>query len=98
MVCLQAEQGREALDLIRTSPPDAVVSEVSLSGIDGFQLLTSVKQDPALEHVRFLLLTGRISEASKLQGFALGADDYLGKPFSPMELAARLRRLLKSRS
>ena len=98
MVCIQAEQGREALDLIRTNPPDAVVAEVSLSGIDGFQLLASVKQDPALEHVRFLLLTGRISEASKLQGFALGADDYLGKPFSPMELAARLRRLLKSRS
>ena len=98
MVCHQAEQGREALDLIRTNPPDAVVAEVSLSGIDGFQLLTSVKQDPALEQVRFLLLTGRVSEASKLQGFALGADDYLGKPFSPMELAARLRRLLKSQS
>ena len=98
MVCHQAEQGREALDLIRTNPPDAVVAEVSLSGIDGFQLLTSVKQDPALDQVRFLLLTGRVSEASKLQGFALGADDYLGKPFSPMELAARLRRLLKSQS
>jgi CheY-like chemotaxis protein len=94
MVCHVADNGGAALEFIRRERPDAVVLDVGMPCLDGFQVLAAVKQDPSLNSIQVVLLTGRQAEVDILQGFGLGADDYLVKPFSPMELAARLKRLL----
>jgi CheY-like chemotaxis protein len=92
MECRTAADGASALDLIRTSQPHAAVLDVDMPGMGGYEVLSSVRGDRL--PVRVLLLTARQQESDILRGFALGADDYVVKPFSPMELAARLKRLL----
>ena len=62
---------------------------------DGFEVLASIKNDKSLADVRVILLTARQQEADIARGFGLGADDYVVKPFSPMELVARLQRVLR---
>jgi CheY-like chemotaxis protein len=94
MLCHAADNGGDALEFVRRERPDALVLDVGMPCLDGFQVLAAVKQDPALSSIQVVLLTGRQAEVDVLQGFGLGADDYLVKPFSPMELAARLKRLL----
>src|ERR1700748_2311781 len=95
MICHLAENGAEALEIFKSKRPCAVVMDIIMPSMDGFQILAAVKQDPDLQNIPVLLLTSRNAEVDKLQAFALGADDYLVKPFSPMELAVRLKRLLK---
>ncbi|MBL8230025.1 MAG: response regulator [Bryobacterales bacterium] len=90
-----AENGVEALELLHTRKPCAAILDIVMPGLDGFQVLAAAKQDPVLSGTPMMLLTTRCGEVDKLQAFALGADDYLTKPFSPMELAVRLKRLLK---
>ncbi|MCZ2148486.1 MAG: response regulator [Bryobacterales bacterium] len=98
MTCHIAENGSEALDIFKARRPCAAILDIIMPSMDGFQVLAAVKQDPALQRIPVILLTSRNSEVDKLQAFALGADDYLTKPFSPMELAVRLKRLLKRAS
>ncbi|HXP84314.1 MAG TPA: response regulator [Bryobacteraceae bacterium] len=92
--CRVADNGSLALELIKATTPDAVILEVTLPGADGFQLLAEIRRDPALAGMVVILLTSRQAEADVLRGFSLGADDYVTKPFSPLELAARLKRAL----
>ena len=97
MVCHLADNGGTALELVRTMRPDAAVLDVNMPCMDGFQVLAFIKQDPSLASVEVVLLTSRQAEADILLGFGLGADDYVTKPFSPMELAARIKRLVANR-
>jgi two-component system phosphate regulon response regulator PhoB len=60
----------------------------------GYEVLASVRNDPLTRDIRVILLTARQQETDVVRGFGLGADDYVIKPFSPMELIARLKRLL----
>jgi CheY-like chemotaxis protein len=92
MECRTAVDGPSALDLIRKGRPHAAVLDVNMPGMDGYAVLSAVRADQI--SVRILLLTARQQESDVLRGFALGADDYVVKPFSPMELVARLKRLL----
>jgi DNA-binding response OmpR family regulator len=92
MDCFAASDGATAIETIRKLRPQAAVLDVDMPGMDGYQVLTAVRQD-ALP-VRVLLLTARQQESDIVRGFSLGADDYVVKPFSPMELVARLKRLL----
>jgi two-component system, OmpR family, response regulator MtrA len=94
MHCHPTDNGAAALDLVRSLHPDAAILDVSMPCMDGFQVLASIKQDPSLASTKVVLLTGRQTEVDVLQAFGLGADDFMTKPFSPMELAARLKRLL----
>ncbi len=94
MQCHTANDGREALELIRREVPDAAILDVNMPYSDGFEILAAVREDAATSGVRIILLTARQHETDILRGFRLGADDYLVKPFSPMELAARLERVL----
>jgi DNA-binding response OmpR family regulator len=64
--------------------------------MDGFEVLAAVRNDPRIQTVPIVLLTSRQQESDIVRGFGLGADDYIIKPFSPMELMARIRRLLRS--
>jgi CheY-like chemotaxis protein len=94
MHCHPTDNGAAALQLVRSLHPHAAILDVSMPCLDGFQVLASIKQDPSLASTKVVLLTSRQTEVDVLQAFGLGADDYMTKPFSPMELAARLKRLL----
>jgi DNA-binding response OmpR family regulator len=92
MDCQSASDGRQALELIRKERPHAAVLDVNMPGMDGYAVLSAVRQEGI--PLRVLLLTARQQESDVIRGFTLGADDYVVKPFSPMELVARLKRLL----
>jgi CheY-like chemotaxis protein len=93
MTCETAPDGARALDVIRRQRPHVVVLDVNMPNMDGFAVLSTIRAEeiPA----RVLLLTARQQESDVLRGFSLGADDYVVKPFSPLELVARLKRLLR---
>ena len=92
MECYTAVDGPSALETIRRYRPHAAVLDVNMPGLDGYEVLTAVRGEGI--PVRVLLLTARQQESDVIRGFALGADDYVVKPFSPMELVARMKRLL----
>lgn len=87
--------GREALIGARKSPPDLVVLDVMLPGMDGMQVCQALRGEPATANVPILMLTARGEEADRVRGLELGADDYVTKPFSPKELVARVQALLR---
>lgn len=87
-----ASDGVAALRTVREICPRAAVLDVNMPGMDGFEVLSAIRQERL--PIKVILLTARQQEADILRGFQLGADDYVVKPFNPMELAARLKRLL----
>ena len=89
-----AGDGREALDSIRLSQPDAVVLDAMMPGIDGFEVLRRLREDAATSDMPVIMLTARKGERDIVDALRLGASDYLSKPFIPDELSARLMRLL----
>lgn len=90
--CEQLHDGARALHRIRESAPDLVVLDVMLPGMDGLEITRHLRE---ASDVPILLLTARAAESDKILGFEVGADDYLTKPFSPRELVARVRALLR---
>lgn len=95
MECREARDGGEAVELIRTFAPDAAILDVSMPNLDGLQVLSLLKSDPATAATRVIFLTARQQESDIVKAFALGAEDYITKPFNPMELVARLKRILR---
>ena len=89
---LVAADGDRADELLRQEPLDLVVLDVMLPGKDGLELSRSIRARSSLP---VILLTARAEEADRIVGLELGADDYVTKPFSPRELAARVRALLR---
>jgi DNA-binding response OmpR family regulator len=89
---LEASSGDEAQRLLERDPPALIVLDVMLPGIDGFELCRWIRSQSDLP---ILMLTARGEEADRIVGLELGADDYLTKPFSPRELAVRVRNLLR---
>jgi len=85
-------RGEAALAAIRARPPDLVVLDVMLPGISGFEVLTRLREG---SDVPVIMLTARGAESERIAGLTRGADDYLGKPFNPLELVARIRAILK---
>lgn len=89
---LEAEDGDTARDAIERSDPDLVVLDVMLPGTDGLELCRWIRSTSQLP---VIMLTARGEEADRIVGLELGADDYVTKPFSPRELAARVRSVLR---
>jgi two-component system, OmpR family, alkaline phosphatase synthesis response regulator PhoP len=87
-----AYDGEEALDTARAFKPDLVVLDLMLPGLDGLEICKRIRWD---SDVPIIMLTARTTEADKLNGLDLGADDYVTKPFSPRELIARIRAVLR---
>jgi DNA-binding response OmpR family regulator len=87
---LVATDGREALEVVRRDRPDVVVLDLMLPGLDGIEVCRELR---TFSDAFVLMLTARSEEVDKLVGLAVGADDYLTKPFSPRELVARIKAL-----
>ncbi len=86
------DNGRSALQLVRQNPPDVVVLDIMLPGLDGFDVCRLIRKEYS---VPILMLTARTEEIDKIVGLEMGADDYLTKPFSMRELLARVKALLR---
>ena len=86
--------GTDALAQIRQRP-DLVVLDLMLPGLSGLEICRKMRSDPQTAAVPIIMLTARAEEESRVQGLELGADDYVTKPFSPRELVARLRAVLR---
>ncbi|MBP1466642.1 response regulator transcription factor [Candidatus Chloroploca sp. M-50] len=92
---LTADDGPGALRLARTERPHLLVLDLMLPGMDGLDVTRSLRQDQATRKLPIIMLTARVEEADRLIGLELGADDYMTKPFSPRELVARVRAVLR---
>lgn len=92
MSVIVAHDGREALRLARQEQPAAIILDLMLPGMDGLDVCRAIRRE---SNVPILMLTARVEEADTLVGLELGADDYVTKPFSPREVVARVRALLR---
>ena len=95
---LRAENAEQALEMVRTALPDLVVLDWMLPGMSGIELARRLRADRRTHEVPVIMLTARADEADKLVGLESGADDYLVKPFSPRELNARVKAVLRRRA
>ncbi|MDH3271041.1 MAG: response regulator [Gemmatimonadota bacterium] len=89
------DNGKDAYEAALEDVPDLVILDIKMPGMDGFEVLERLRRSPAYAAVPIILLTSMGSEADVVRGFKLGADDYVLKPFSPIELSARVWRLLR---
>lgn len=89
---LVAERGRDALELAERQRPDLVILDIIMPGMDGLEVLRRLRESSG---VPVILLTAKGTDADKIIGLELGADDYLAKPFNPEELTARVRAVLR---
>ena len=90
-----ASDGAQALAAAQERCPDLVLADVMMPNMDGFELTRRLRQDPRTAAVSIIMLTARGLSADKLEGFAIGADDYIVKPFDTPELLARIRGVLR---
>jgi DNA-binding response OmpR family regulator len=89
---ITASDGPHALEVARARQPDLVVLDLGLPGIDGLDVARTLRREST---VPIIMLTARVEESDRLLGLELGADDYVTKPFSPRELVARVRAVLR---
>jgi DNA-binding response OmpR family regulator len=93
---LVARDGQEALDMVRATPPDLVLLDVMLPGVSGFEVCQKIRENPAWNAIRVLMLTAKGRDVEMSKGMALGADAYITKPFSTKELLVQIRRQLEA--
>ena len=91
---ISAGDGREGFERARSDRPDLVLSDIMMPRYDGLQLLTQLKADPATRGLPVILLSAKAQNAEVQQGLDLGADDYVTKPFDPLELIDRVNAAL----
>ncbi|HYA26573.1 MAG TPA: response regulator [Thermodesulfovibrionales bacterium] len=92
---LSASDGEEALNKIRTDNYDLIILDLMLPGIQGTEICRILRNDPRTQRLPVIMLTAKGEEIDRILGLEIGADDYLTKPFSPRELAARIRAVLR---
>ncbi len=91
----KCKSGPEALRLVRAARPDLVLLDLMLPDMDGLEVCRRLRQDLTTQSVPIVMLTARDDEVDRVLGLELGADDYVVKPFSPRELVARIRAVLR---
>jgi DNA-binding response OmpR family regulator len=94
---LVASDGDEALDAIGAFAPDLVLLDVMLPRRSGYEICQTLREEPAWRHIKVVLLTAKGRDVEVAKGMAVGADDYVTKPFSTHELVERVERLLEDR-
>jgi len=93
--CRTAGTGAEALARVRAAPPDLIVLDLMLPEMTGLEVCRRLRADPATAGVPIIMLTAKADEVDRIVGLEMGADDYVTKPFSPKELVARVRAVLR---
>jgi len=91
----RVSSGRDALDAVRAKAPDLIVLDVMLPHVDGLEVCRLLRANDHTASIPIIMLTARAEESERIVGLEMGADDYLAKPFSPNELVARVRALLR---
>lgn len=94
MAVLTATNGQEALDVVRARRPDVVVADIMMPVLSGLDFLTQLRADAAIAATPVMLLSARAQAGDVRAGMAAGADDYVTKPFEPVDLVERVNRLL----
>jgi DNA-binding response OmpR family regulator len=89
-----APTGEAALQALDRGPADLVLLDVMMPSLDGFEVCQRIRSNPAWTNTRIIMLTAKGREVERDKGLALGADDYVTKPFSTRELVARVKRML----
>ena len=92
---VQADNGHAALEIARTTKLDLIILDVMLPGIDGLEVCRTIKGQQQTAGIPIIMLTAKNDEEDKIIGLELGADDYMTKPFSPRELVARVKAVLR---
>ncbi len=92
---IEAHDGQEAIDMIKKSTPDLLITDFKMPKICGDEVCRILKQDILIQHMPIIMLTGKGEITDKVQGINAGADDYMVKPFEPQELAARVKMVLR---
>ena len=92
---LEAENGEDALDLVQQEPPRLIVLDLMLPNLSGLDFCKIIRQNPETAKTPILMLTAKAGEADRVVGLELGADDYITKPFSPREMVARVKAVLR---
>jgi len=87
--------GNDALRLAREHRPDVLLLDIMVPQLNGWEVCRRLKKDPELAAIPVIMVSGRVEEGDKVLGFEVGADDYVTKPFSPRELIARIRAVLR---
>lgn len=93
--CVQAADAAEAHEIIRRDPPDLILLDWMLPGVSGIDFARRLRREKPTQHIPIIMLTARTQEEDKIKGLETGADDYIVKPFSPRELIARIKALLR---
>lgn len=89
---LEAENGIDAIEVVKNSDVDLVIMDIMMPKMDGYQAVREIKK---IKDIPFIMLSARGEEFDKLVGFDMGVDDYVTKPFSPKELVARVKAVMK---
>ena len=92
---VDARDGEDALDLALREHPDLILLDLMLPGIDGLEVCKQLKKEAKTSRIPIIMLTAKTQETDKIVGLELGADDYVSKPFSPKELIARIKAVLR---
>lgn len=92
---ISAHDGEYALDLAARQKPDLIILDLMLPGVDGLEACRILKKDKETQHIPIIMLTAKTQVSDKIVGLELGADDYITKPFSPRELLARIKAVLR---
>ena len=92
---LSADNGPQGLALIKQHLPDIALLDLMLPGMDGLEICQQVRSDTSCAHIPIIMVTAKCEESDIVIGLGLGADDYISKPFSPKELIARIKALLR---
>ena len=92
---IAATDGQSGLDVIKRHRPDLVVLDLMMPGLDGLQVCQRLRSDPRSGRIPVIMLTAKATEADRVVGLELGADDYITKPFSPREVVARVKAVLR---
>lgn len=91
-----ASSGEEALELVRATPPEIIISDVEMGGMSGLDLVRTLQDNPLHRHIPVMLMSARrVSASDRVDGLSLGSDDYLLKPIVPQELIARVKAVLR---
>ncbi len=95
LTCLEARDGEAALQIAKERVPDLMVLDLMLPGVDGIEVCRKLRNDSKTASIAIIMLTAKAEEVDRIVGLEMGADDYMVKPFSPRELVARVKAVLR---